>query len=431
MSGRETEVSSMVINFYKILMTLIFPILKVTYIKKRQRRGKEHPIRFGERVGIYKKKRPEGKLYWFHGASVGESVSMLPLIDKLLKEDENLSIMVTTGTITSAEIMAKRLPERAFHQFIPFDVPRYVKNLINHFNPDAVLWFESELWPSFLSEIKKRNIPFILVNGRISDKSYKNWKKFRFLSKELLSCFSLCLGQSEQDKNRLKFLGASRVDCVGNLKYAGMPLDVDKNKLDELKEKVKNKRVFVLSSTHNNEEEQFADQIRHLQDFVPNVFIIVAPRHPERGIEVTNMFRRKGFNVAQRSKDEPITDDVEIYVADTIGEMGLWYGVGEISFIGGSLINRGGQNFNEPARCKNAVIVGNFMNNFSDMINRAKINNAVWQFSSASDVVDEVIALFKEDELLQERQNNAYAWTVLENKVLDGISSILNRELKK
>ena len=421
----------MIINIYKILMTLLFPLFKATYIKKRQRIGKEHPIRFNERVGIYKKKRPEGKLYWFHGASVGESVSMLPLIDRLLKEDENLSIMVTTGTITSAEIMEKRLPARAFHQFIPFDVPSYVKNLINHFNPDAVLWFESELWPSFLSEIKKKNIPFILVNGRISDKSYSNWKKFKFVSKELLSCFSLCLGQSEQDKNRLKFLGAQKVDCVGNLKYAGMPLDVDKEKLAELKEKINGRRVFVISSTHNNEEEQFADHIKHLQEFVPNVFIIVAPRHPERGIEVTNMFRRKGYTVAQRSKDEPITDDVEIYVADTIGEMGLWYGVGEVSFIGGSLINRGGQNFNEPARCKNAVVVGNFMTNFSDMINRAKVNNAVWQLSSATDVIEYVINLFTEPELLKERQENAYAWTVLENKVLDGIIRILNKELKK
>jgi 3-deoxy-D-manno-octulosonic-acid transferase len=421
----------MIINIYKILMTLLFPLFKATYIKKRQRIGKEHPIRFNERVGIYKKKRPEGKLYWFHGASVGESVSMLPLIDRLLKEDENLSIMVTTGTITSAEIMEKRLPERAFHQFVPFDVPSYVKNLINHFNPDAVLWFESELWPSFLSEIKKKNIPFILVNGRISDKSYSNWKKFKFVSKELLSCFSLCLGQSEQDKNRLKFLGAQKVDCVGNLKYAGMPLDVDKEKLAELKEKINGRRVFVISSTHNNEEEQFADHIKHLQEFVPNVFIIVAPRHPERGIEVTNMFRRKGYTVAQRSKDEPITDDVEIYVADTIGEMGLWYGVGEVSFIGGSLINRGGQNFNEPARCKNAVVVGNFMTNFSDMINRAKVNNAVWQLSSATDVIEYVINLFTEPELLKERQENAYAWTVLENKVLDGIIRILNKELKK
>ncbi len=421
----------MVIGLYKILITLIFPILKCTYIKKRQRRGKEHPVRFSERIGIYKKQRPEGKLYWFHGASVGESVSMLPLIDKLLKEDENLSIMVTTGTVTSAEIMEKRLPERAFHQFIPYDVPKFVKNLINHFKPDAVLWFESELWPSFLSEIKKRKIPFILVNGRISDRSYANWKKFRFVSEELLSCFSLCLGQSEQDKNRLKFLGAKKVDCVGNIKYAGMPLNPDKDMLNELKERVKNRRVFVLSSTHHNEEEQFADHIRHLQEFVPNVLIISAPRHPERGIDVTNMFRRKGYKVAQRSKDEPITDDVEIYVADTIGEMGFWYGVGEVTFIGGSLINRGGQNFNEPARCKNAVIVGNFMTNFSDMINRAKVNNAVWQFASASDVIEDVIALFSEPELLKERQESAYAWTVLENKVLDGIVNVLNKELRR
>ena len=160
----------MVIGIYKTLITLVFPVLKATYIRKRRRTGKEHPVRFNERLGLYKRPRPEGKLYWMHGASVGEAVSMLPLIDKLLKEDPELSIMVTTGTLTSAEIMAKRLPPRAFHQFIPFDVPAYAKRLLKHFRPDAVLWFESELWPSLLSEIKAAKIPLILVNGRISDR---------------------------------------------------------------------------------------------------------------------------------------------------------------------------------------------------------------------------------------------------------------------
>ncbi len=420
----------MVIGIYKTLMTLAFPILKVTYIKKRQKAKKEHPTRFNERLGNYKMPRPQGKLYWMHGASVGESVSMLPLIDKLLKEDPELSILVTTGTLTSAEIMAKRLPKRAFHQFIPFDVPAFAQKLIKHFKPDAVLWFESELWPSLLSEIKKAKIPLVLVNGRISDKSFETWKKFKFVSKELLGCFSLCLGQSEQDKNRLILLGAPKADCVGNLKFAGMPLPVDENKMNVLKEQIGDRPVFLLSSTHNDEEERFALYLPWLKDNVNRVLTIVAPRHPNRGDDIVRMYRSRNFNVAQRSREEDITPETDIYVADTIGEMGLWYALSAISFIGGSLIPHGGQNFMEAARDKNAVLVGPNMQNFVEMMNRARFYDAVYQVGSVEDAVEEVITLFRDENLLRERQQKAYLWTQKEEAVLDGIVNALKRVLK-
>lgn len=420
----------MFIGIYKALMTLAFPILKVTYIKKRQKEKKEHPTRFNERLGNYKVPRPEGKLYWMHGASVGEANSMLPLIDKLLKENPDLSILVTTGTLTSAEIMEKRLPKRAFHQFIPFDVPAFAKKLIKHFKPDAVMWFESELWPSLLSEIKKAKIPLILVNGRISDKSFETWKKFKFFSKELLSCFSLCLGQSEQDKNRLIILGAPKADCVGNLKFAGMPLPVDEAKLDILKQQIGSRPVFLLSSTHYDEEERFALYLPWLKDNVADVLTIVAPRHPNRGDEIVRMYRNRNFNVAQRSHEEDITPQTDIYVADTIGEMGLWYALAAISFVGGSLIPHGGQNFMEAARDKNAVLVGPNMQNFVEMMNRARFYDAVYQVGSAEDAVEEAITFFRDPELLKERQQKAFEWAEKESAVLDGIVKALKRVLK-
>ena len=421
----------MVIGIYKALMTLAFPILRVTYIRKRKKAKKEHPTRFNERLGNYKVPRPQGKLYWMHGASVGESVSMLPLIDKLLKEDPELSILVTTGTLTSAEIMAKRLPKRAFHQFIPFDVPAFAKKLIKHFKPDAVMWFESELWPSLLSEIKKAKIPLILVNGRISDKSFETWKKFKFVSKELLSCFSLCLGQSEQDKNRLILLGAPKTACVGNLKFAGMPLPVDENKLNVLKQQIGSRPVFLLSSTHNDEEERFALYLPWLKENIQDVLTIVAPRHPNRGDDIVRMYRCRNFNVAQRSREEDITPETDIYVADTIGEMGLWYALAAVSFIGGSLIPHGGQNFMEPARDKNAVIVGPNMQNFTEMLNRARFYDAVLQVVSAQNVVEEATELLLSPELLAERQQKAYDWTVREARVLDGIVKVLDKVIKR
>lgn len=420
----------MVIGIYKALMTLAFPILKVTYIRKRKKERKEHPTRFNERLGNYKVSRPQGKLYWMHGASVGESVSMLPLIDKLLKEDPELSILVTTGTLTSAEIMAKRLPKRAFHQFIPFDVPAFAQKLIKHFKPDAVLWFESELWPSLLSEIKKAKIPLVLVNGRVSNKSFETWKKFKFVSKELLGYFSLCLGQSEQDKNRLILLGAPKADCVGNLKFAGMPLPIDENKLNVLKEQIGDRPVFLLSSTHNDEEERFALYLPWFKDNVDRVLTIVVPRHPNRGDDIVRMYRCRYFNVAQRSREEDITPETDIYVADTIGEMGLWYALSSISFIGGSLIPHGGQNFMEAARDKNAVLVGPNMQNFAEMMNRARFYDAVYQVGSAEDAVEEAITLFRDENLLRERQEKAYLWTQKEEAVLDGIVNALKRVLK-
>ena len=420
----------MVIGIYKVLIMLAFPFLKLTYIRKRKKAKKEHPTRFNERLGNYKTLRPEGKLYWLHGASVGESVSMLPLIDKLLRENPDLSILVTTGTLTSAEIMAKRLPKRAFHQFIPFDVPVFAQKLIKHFKPDTVLWFESEFWPSLLSEVKKAKIPLILVNGRISDKSFETWKKFKFVSKEILSCFSLCLGQSEQDKNRLILLGAPKVACVGNLKFAGMPLPVDQNKLNVLKQQIGERKVFLLSSTHNDEEERFALYLPWLKENIQNVLTIVAPRHPNRGDDITRMYRCRNFNVAQRSREEDITPETDIYVADTIGEMGLWYALSAVSFVGGSIISHGGQNFMEAARDKNAVIVGPNMQNFAEIMNRARFDDAVWQVNSAEDVVEETITLFRNPELLAERQQKAYQWTVKEEAVLDGIVNALKKVLK-
>ena len=421
----------MFIGIYKTLMTLAFPVLKATYIKKRKKAGKEDLARFNERLAQYKRPRPEGKLYWMHGASVGEAVSMLPLIDRLLQENPDLSILVTTGTKTSAEIMQKRLPKRAFHQYIPFDVPAFAKRLIKHFRPDAVMWFESELWPALLSEVKNAKIPLILVNGRISDKSFQDWKKFKPMAKELLSCFTYCLGQSEQDKNRLTILGAPKVGCVGNLKYAGMPLPVDENKLAALKEAIGDRPVFLISSTHHDEEEQLALYQTLMKENVPNVLTIVAPRHPTRGPALARMYASRMFNTALRSKEEPITPETDIYVADTIGEMGLWYALAQVSFVGGSLIPHGGQNFMEAARDKNAVIVGPNMQNFVDMMNRARYHDAVLQMNSAQGVMDEAIELLQQPALLQERQQKAYDWAAKEGAVLEATINVLNKVLKK
>lgn len=428
--GKSTIAGALFVKIYKILMSLLFPLLYITYIRQRRKKGKEHALRFKERLGVYTHPRPEGKLVWMHGASVGEAISMLPLIDKMLEEDDKLSIMVTTGTLTSAEIMERRLPKRAFHQFIPFDVPKFAKRLLEHYKPDVAMWFESELWPSLLSETNRHHVPLILINGRISDNSFALWKRFKFAAQEILNYFALCLGQSEQDKNRLILLGAQKVECFGNIKYAGMPLPVDERKLAQIEEKIGDRKVFLISSTHHNEEEQLMAHFDFLLKVVPHLLIIVVPRHPNRGMEVSEMFRRNGYKTAQRSKAESIEQDTVVYVADTIGEMGLWYKIAPVTFVGGSLIPHGGQNFMEPARDKNAVIVGPYMHNFVEMLERAQAEHAVWQVQGSYEVIEEAVQLFNDQKLLEQRQNDAYQWSVKEARVLDGICAAVEEELK-
>ena len=411
----------MFIRIYNTLIRILYPLVIKRYIKKRQLNGKEDVKRFNERIGRPSKKRPEGKLIWLHGASVGESLSMLPLINKLLESYPDSHVMVTTGTVTSAEVMEKRLPERAFHQYIPIDNPAFVTRFIRHWQPDLVLWFESDLWPALLSGIKRKNIPLILVNGRISNKSFKRWQQFDFISKELLDCFTFCLGQSEEDAYRLRVLGAKNSMCLGNLKYAGINPPVDPDKKAEIEKQINGRPLWVVSSTHHDEELKIGRFLKKTNSEVPGLLTLIAPRHPNRGPEIQEQLNSLGLKTALRSKGEKITPDTDVYIADTIGEVGIWYDLSPIVFIGGSLIPHGGQNFMEPSRFRDAVIVGPYMHNFTDAMNRAKKADAVIQINDAAELETTLLQLLKNKDLLEAKRSLAYNWAYGEAKVLDGI----------
>ena len=412
----------MFIGIYNTLIRVLYPVVIRSYIQKRIEIGKEDVKRFNERIGRPIKERPEGKLIWFHGASVGESVSMLPLINKLLENSPDTYVMVTTGTTTSADIMGKRLPERAFHQYIPIDNPAFAKRFVKYWQPDLVLWFESDFWPAMLSTIKKKNIPLVLVNGRISNKSFKRWQQFDFISKELLSCFTFCLGQSEEDAYRLRVLGAKDSMCLGNLKFAGLPIPVDEEKKKEITKQIGKRRIFCISSTHENEEQMLGKHFKRLFERHPDSFVLIVPRHPQRGEAVKQQIQELGYNVSLRSANEKITPKTQVYIADTIGELGIWYSISPVVFIGGSLIPHGGQNFMEPSRLKDAVIVGPYMHNFTEAMQRAQKANGIIQVNDAEEVMDMVIQLFDNKDLLEAKQSLAYNWANGEAKVLDGIA---------
>ncbi len=411
----------MFIRIYNTLIRILYPLVIARYIKKRKENGKEDIKRFNERIGRPSMKRPEGTLIWFHGASVGESLSMLPLIHKMLEIYPDAHIMVTTGTITSAELMTKRLPERAFHQYITIDNPLFTTRFIKYWRPDLVLWFESDLWPAMLSGIKRKNIPLILVNGRISNKSFKRWQQFDFISKELLGCFSLCLGQSEEDAYRLRVLGARESVCLGNLKYAGLPLPIDRDKENEITSQINGRTVWLASSTHHNEEAKIARMHKRLKEKFPDLLTIIAPRHPHRGPEIMEAIHETGLTASLRSENGKITPQTDIYVANTVGELGIWYDIASLVFIGGSLIPHGGQNFIEPSRVRDAVIVGPHMFNFTDAMNRAKKADAVIQINDIEELEETVTQLLSNKELLEAKRSLAYNWANGEAKVLDGI----------
>ncbi|MCI7421165.1 MAG: 3-deoxy-D-manno-octulosonic acid transferase [Alphaproteobacteria bacterium] len=393
------------------------------YIEKRKKMGKEDVKRFNERVGRPTKPRPDGRLIWLHGASVGESISMLPLINRLLEIYPDAHVMVTTGTTTSAEVMAKRLPERAFHQYLPIDNPVFAARFVRHWQPTIALWFESEFWPAMLSTIKRRNIPLILINGRISNKSFKRWQQFDFVIKEILDCFTACLGQSEEDAYRLRALGAKDAMCLGNLKYAGLPIPVDEEKKKEIQDEIGSRPVWLVSSTHSDEESKIGRYLKELSAKHEGLLTIIAPRHPTRGVEIQNILKEKyQLKTALRSANEKITPETEVYIADTIGEMGIWYELCPIVFIGGSLIPHGGQNFMEPSRCRDAVIVGPHMHNFTDAMNRAKRADGIIQVDETVDLIDMVDQLLSNKELLEAKRSLAYNWATSEAKVLDGIA---------
>lgn len=411
----------MFLKIYNTLITVLYPLVIQSYVNKRKQNGKEDVSRFNERIGRPKMPRPEGKLFWLHGASVGESVSMLPLINKILETYPDAHVMVTTGTVTSADVMQKRLPERAFHQFIPIDNPIFTTRFVKYWHPDVALWFESEFWPAVLSSIKRKNIPLILINGRISNKTFKRWQQFDFVCKELLGCFSLCLGQSEEDAYRLRVLGAKETACLGNLKYAGLPLPIDAKAKKEITKQIGDRPLWLASSTHDDEEIRIAKVHRRMKEKFPQLLTIIVPRHPNRGEEIAQEINKLDLTTALRSKQEKLTPQTDIYIADTIGEVGLWYDVAKIVFIGGSLIPHGGQNFIEPSRMRDAVIVGPHMHNFTDAMSRAKKADAVMQVTDTLELEEILTQLLENETLLDAKRSLAYNWAASETKVLDGI----------
>jgi 3-deoxy-D-manno-octulosonic-acid transferase len=329
--------------------------------------GKENGERRHERRGCTSALRPHGPLIWVHAASNGEALSVLPIIQALHQGRPHLSFLVTSGTVTSAELLARRLPCQTYHQFVPYDVPQWLTRFLDHWRPDLFILIESELWPNMIELTAARHIPLILLNARLSEQSVRSWQWLKGTISTLLRRFDLILAQSEEHAERLHRLGALNVHVVGNIKFASQPLDYIPQDLHELEQQVRHRLLWVAASTHEGEEQAIIQAHHFLQDTFPNLLTILIPRHPQRACEILTLLRRHHLKVAQRSRGEKITDDMQIYLVDTSGELGLFYRLSEVVFLGGSLMNVGGHNLIEAALLDSAILHGPFMQNQQEM----------------------------------------------------------------
>ena len=379
---------------YRLLGRAASPLLRA-HLQWRARHGKEDPQRLGERWGRPGRTRPAGGLVWLHGASVGEALSSLELIERIRRGWPGLNILITTGTVSSAEILARQLPPEVVHQYLPIDQLTAVARFLDHWDPQLGLILESELWPTLLGESKRRGIDMVLINGRMSPKSYRRWRRCGPLIREILGAFDLICAQSPENEARLIALGAGATSCPGNLKFSAAPLPVEAETLALWESRLGQRSRWLAASTHPGEEAMVAVAHVRLKRDYPDLVTIIVPRHPPRGPEIADALRGQGLAVARLGEAEglgemegfgqagPLADATEILIADSIGQMGLWYRLAEVVFIGGSLVPHGGQNPLEPARLNCAVIAGPHTENFRRMTKEMRQAGALLRIDGA------------------------------------------------
>ena len=320
----------------------------------------------GERFGYPSLARPPGQLAWFHGASVGESLALLPLVEYFAGRGFN--ILLSTGTATAAAVVGPRLPAGAFHQYLPFDVPKFLDRFLDHWRPDLALVAESEIWPNLFTDVRRRRIPLILVNARISQLSFQRWRLVPSSIASLLDGVELCLAQSEADGERFIDLGVRCMQVVGNLKYDVPAPPADPQALAFLAGRIGARPTWVAASTHPGEDAIVIGVHQALAARFADLLTIVVPRHPKRGAEVAGLAAERGVPALQRSRETRAAALPGLYVADTAGELGLFYRLASASFIGKSLVGRGGgQNPIEAARLGCAVLHGPHVSNFAEV----------------------------------------------------------------
>jgi len=358
--------SQIAFKTYRTIGLIAYPFMG-PFLRFRATKGKEDRKRRYERYGYPSAEKPPGSIIWFHAASVGESMAVIPLIEHV--NSLGINTIMTTGTVTSAQIVRNRLPRGSFHQYVPLDLKPALQRFLDHWQPDIAIFTESEIWPMTILELTQRKIPRILVNARMSDRSFKRWKNASGLAEALFDNFSHVIAQSKVDAERFRMLGANPVDISGNLKVDTDSLPYDDIELRHLRTKVGNRPCWVACSTHEGEEEAVGKIHAHLRERTPDLLTIIVPRHPDRASGITALLEENGLQVSRRSQNASIDAQTDVYMGDTIGEMGLYLRMAQLAFVGKSLKSTGGQNPFEPAMTGTPIISGQSVHNFRDAYN--------------------------------------------------------------
>ena len=365
-------------------MTRLFHALTPGMLKDRVKTGKEDAVRWRERLGETTMPRPDGAVVWFHGVSVGESLSALPVIECLRTERPDLFVVITTATTTSAEILSRRLPAGVIHQFAPIDTPQAAAAFLDHWRPALAVFIESDIWPNLLSGLAMRQVPRVLLSARITEKTYHGWQAWRGAMRKVLSGYSLVMAQDRASDERLTAMGVVTAE-IANLKTLGAALKVDDTALSALDALIGERRVILAASTHYGEDALIAHALEpYLRD---GDLLILVPRHPLKAADIRIDVEALGLHVAQRSQKEPLAGTTQVYLADTLGELGLFFSLADLVIMGGSFQSGvGGHNPLEPARLGKSVITGPDTFNWQGIFDELLAAGGAFRVDSASDL---------------------------------------------
>ena len=400
---------------YKLFTVIFSPLIDV-YMLIRLMKGKEDKNRFKERFGYSTINRPEGKVIWFQCASVGESNSALPLIDKIIeKYEEEITVLITTGTITSAETINQKIKDKnnIIHQFTPIDKYFVIKRFLKHWKPDALITIESEIWPNMITMTHDVGNKVMIVNAKISEKSFNRWKKFKNLKERVFDAIDICYPQSQDDQYRLINLGIQNTIYLGNLKFDIPKLSVDNEFLKNLQESTQGRQIVLCASAHEEEKEVLVKVYNRLKNDFSDLIFIVAARHPNKSLAMYNYFIENDLRVKRKSFNEAIDLDTNIYLYDKMGDMGTLYEFSNIVLICGSLVNNiGGHNPIEAAKHKCAILTGPYISSNKSLFLELDKNNACIICSGKDEMLVENVynnihSLIKDETRLNELKENA------------------------
>jgi len=407
-SASNPERPGLMLNAYRLVTRVARPAAGLI-LRRRVAKGKEIGERLGERFGRPGRQRPQGRLWWFHAASVGETNAILPLLQALRERYPEIRFLLTTFTVTSARIASNRLPEGAAHQFAPLDSPQFVRRFLDYWQPELAAFTESEIWPNLIMDTHGSGIPLVLLNARMSPRSFKRWRKRPSMSRPLFSRFDMVLAQDETLARRFVQSGAHTVHTLGNLKADAPAPPVDETLRGELSTALAERPILLAASTHPGEDEIIAEAARLLRGRIPGLLTVIVPRHPERGAAILDMAQQHGMTATRRSRTPLPGADTELFIADTLGELGTWYAVSSLAFIGGSLVPHGGQNPIEAVKLDTCVLTGPHHDNFAQSFEALTKAGGCREVSDAPALAEAAAELLGQPEALEQMRKAARA----------------------